>query len=121
MPSDWQDAQRRFYDATADEYDENFQQANPYFAFVLDRSLAAAGPRPPGSDRARTRSTDSPAGSSRRTRPRWRRRTDAARPASRKASAVMVGYCASSFQNFENQAPKRGATDPWKRRTRPRG
>src|SRR2546428_1695502 len=46
MPSDWQDVQRRFYDATADEYDENFQQANPYFAFVLDRFLAAVDPRP---------------------------------------------------------------------------
>ena len=46
MPSDWQDVQRRFYDATADEYDENFQQANPYFAFVLDRFLEAVDPRP---------------------------------------------------------------------------
>jgi SAM-dependent methyltransferase len=46
MPSDWQDAQRRFYDATADEYDENFQQANPYFTFVLDRFLEAVDPRP---------------------------------------------------------------------------
>src|SRR5229473_8534263 len=45
MPSDWQDVQRRFYDATADEYDENFQQANPYFAFVLDRFLEAVDPR----------------------------------------------------------------------------
>lgn len=46
MPSDWQDVQRRFYDATADEYDENFQQANPYFTFVLDRFLEAVDPRP---------------------------------------------------------------------------
>src|SRR5262249_33041924 len=46
MRSDWQDVQRRFYDATADEYDENFQQANPYFAFVLERFLEAVAPRP---------------------------------------------------------------------------
>jgi SAM-dependent methyltransferase len=45
MPSDWQSVQRRFYDATANEYYENFQQANPYFAFVLERFLEAVGPR----------------------------------------------------------------------------
>jgi SAM-dependent methyltransferase len=46
MHPDSREIQRRFYDETADEYPENFQQVNPYFAFVVDHFLAAVDPRP---------------------------------------------------------------------------
>jgi SAM-dependent methyltransferase len=46
MSSDSRDLQRKFYDSTADEYRENFQQVNPYFSFVVERFLAAVAPRP---------------------------------------------------------------------------
>ncbi len=45
MPSDSREIQRKFYDAMADEYRENFQQVNPYFTFVVGRFLAAVAPR----------------------------------------------------------------------------
>jgi SAM-dependent methyltransferase len=45
MPSDSRELQRKFYDDTADEYRENFQQVNPYFRFVVDHFLAAVAPR----------------------------------------------------------------------------
>jgi SAM-dependent methyltransferase len=46
MRADWREVQRRFYDSTADQYRENFQQVNPYFDFVTARFLAAVDPRP---------------------------------------------------------------------------
>lgn len=46
MPSNGREIQRKFYDSTADEYRENFQQVNRYFAFVVERFLAAVAPRP---------------------------------------------------------------------------
>jgi len=46
MRADWRDVQRRFYDSTADQYRENFQQVNRYFDFVTARLLAAVDPRP---------------------------------------------------------------------------
>lgn len=46
MQADWRDVQRRFYDSTADQYRENFQQVNRYFDFVTARLLAAVDPRP---------------------------------------------------------------------------
>ena len=46
MSSDSRDLQRKFYDSTADEYRENFQQVNPYFTFVVEHFLAAVRPRP---------------------------------------------------------------------------
>ena len=46
MGSDRREIQRKFYDATADEYRENFQQVNPYFTFVAERFLAVVAPRP---------------------------------------------------------------------------
>lgn len=42
----WQDDQRRFYDATAARYAGQFQDANPYFRFVLEHFLAAVAPKP---------------------------------------------------------------------------
>jgi len=42
----WQDDQRRFYDATAAQYAEQFQDSNPYFRFVLEHFLAAVAPKP---------------------------------------------------------------------------
>jgi SAM-dependent methyltransferase len=41
----WQDDQRRFYDATAVRYAEQFQDANPYFRFVLEHFLGAIAPK----------------------------------------------------------------------------
>jgi 2-polyprenyl-3-methyl-5-hydroxy-6-metoxy-1,4-benzoquinol methylase len=46
MRADWREVQRRFYDSTADQYRENFQQVNAYFDFVTARLLAAVAPRP---------------------------------------------------------------------------
>jgi 2-polyprenyl-3-methyl-5-hydroxy-6-metoxy-1,4-benzoquinol methylase len=46
MRADWRDVQRRFYDSTADQYRENFQQVNRYFDFVTARLLDAVDPRP---------------------------------------------------------------------------
>jgi 2-polyprenyl-3-methyl-5-hydroxy-6-metoxy-1,4-benzoquinol methylase len=46
MRADWREVQRRFYDSTADQYRENFQQVNTYFDFVTARFLAAVDPRP---------------------------------------------------------------------------
>jgi SAM-dependent methyltransferase len=43
---EWHDVQRRFYDATAETYAEDFEQDNPYFTLVADRFMAAIGPRP---------------------------------------------------------------------------
>jgi len=45
MRPEWEEAQREFYDSTADEYRESFQQSNPYFDFILERFLEAVGPR----------------------------------------------------------------------------
>lgn len=44
--SSWQDVQRAFYDSTAGHHGQNFQQANPYFDFVLERFLEAVAPHP---------------------------------------------------------------------------
>jgi SAM-dependent methyltransferase len=46
MRPDWREVQRRFYDSTADQYRENFQQVNRYFDFVTARLLGAVDPRP---------------------------------------------------------------------------
>lgn len=46
MPSDWNESQQAYFDATADEYGDNFEQANPYFDFVSRRYLGAVAPRP---------------------------------------------------------------------------
>lgn len=45
MRSDWRETQRRFYDSTAERYGAHFEQANPYFRFVLDRFLQTIAPR----------------------------------------------------------------------------
>jgi len=45
MQSDWRETQRRFYDSTAGRYGAHFEQANPYFRFVLERFLETLAPR----------------------------------------------------------------------------
>lgn len=44
--SDWHQAQKEFYDETADEYGENFEQGNPYFDFVVEHYLEATACKP---------------------------------------------------------------------------
>lgn len=46
MSTNWSDAQRKFYDATAHAYTDNFQQQNRYAAFVTGRLLGAIRPKP---------------------------------------------------------------------------
>lgn len=44
MTSRWSEQQRRYYDASAEEYAECFQQDNPYFRFVAGRFVRAIAP-----------------------------------------------------------------------------
>lgn len=46
MPTNWSDAQRKFYDDTAHAYAESFQRQNRYAAFVTGRFLGAIRPEP---------------------------------------------------------------------------
>ncbi|MFA5139585.1 MAG: class I SAM-dependent methyltransferase [Elusimicrobiota bacterium] len=45
MSAEWTDAQKRYYDAFAQEYEKSFQQGNPYFEFVTEHWLEAIRPR----------------------------------------------------------------------------
>lgn len=42
----WSEGQKTYYDQSAEEYGESFQQGNPYFEFVNSRYLSAIDPGP---------------------------------------------------------------------------
>ena len=45
MISHWNKEQKDYYDSTADEYSEAFQQNNPYFQFTFEHYLRAIDPQ----------------------------------------------------------------------------
>ncbi len=44
-PSDWNEIQEKFFDATAYSHGDNFQQANIYFDFVVEHFIRAVSPK----------------------------------------------------------------------------